>query len=113
VAGDGLVDAGVAPPGQGPAAVSRRLASLPDGLAVERGDEPGRQRALDTTCDGRNWFGWPCDEELAKLGLAYLAAKNGDERKRRSTRSNCGSSNRRPYAYPGQYFPRSPTAKTG
>lgn len=67
---------------------------------------------LDTTCDGRNWFGWQCGEELAKSRLAYLAAKNGDERKKRLTRSACGSSNRRPTPAPGSISSRSPTAKT-
>lgn len=58
------------------------------------------------TCDGGNWFGWPCDEELAKLRLPYLAAK---ERRRaekgRLTRSNLRFLESAPYAYPGQYLP--------
>jgi peptide/nickel transport system substrate-binding protein len=25
-------------------------------------------------CDGKNWFGWPCDEELEKIRLEYPLA---------------------------------------
>jgi len=29
---------------------------------------------ISTSCDGRNFYGWPCDEMLEKLRLAYLDA---------------------------------------
>jgi len=38
--------------------------------------------AMQTTCDGSNWFGWPCDEEIEKLRKAYIAANSADERKK-------------------------------
>src|SRR5262249_49408465 len=31
---------------------------------------------LDARCDGKNWFGWPCDAELARLRVTYIAARN-------------------------------------
>jgi peptide/nickel transport system substrate-binding protein len=60
---------------------------------------------LDTSCDGTNWFGWPCDEVLTQLRLAYIAAKDDNAR-----RSAIEAIQRRffeaaPYAYAGQYFP--------
>jgi len=30
--------------------------------------------AAGTSCDGRNWPGWPCDEEANRLHAAYIAA---------------------------------------
>jgi peptide/nickel transport system substrate-binding protein len=37
---------------------------------------------LSTTCDKKNWFGWPCDEEIEKLRTAYGFAQTTDERKK-------------------------------
>jgi peptide/nickel transport system substrate-binding protein len=37
--------------------------------------------AMQTTCDGSNWFGWPCDEEIEKLRKVYVAASKPEERK--------------------------------
>src|SRR5262249_47047941 len=33
-------------------------------------------------CDGRNWAGWPCDEEAERLRNAFLDAAEGPERSR-------------------------------
>ena len=67
--------------------------------------DPFLNPPLDTSCDGKNWFGWPCDDELARLRLAYIAAKDDAERHRTVE----GIQNRfleaAPYAYAGQYFP--------
>jgi len=67
--------------------------------------DPFLNPPLDTSCDGKNWFGWPCDDELARLRLAYIAAKDDAERHRPVE----GIQNRfleaAPYAYAGQYFP--------
>jgi peptide/nickel transport system substrate-binding protein len=60
---------------------------------------------LDTSCDGKNWFGWPCDEELAKLRLAYIAAKNDAARKKTLEAIQLRFLEAAPYAYAGQYFP--------
>jgi peptide/nickel transport system substrate-binding protein len=27
-----------------------------------------------SACDGKNWFGWPCDEELEKIRLEFPLA---------------------------------------
>jgi peptide/nickel transport system substrate-binding protein len=60
---------------------------------------------LDTNCDGKNWFGWPCDEELVKARLGYLAAKNDEERHKAIDAIQMRYLEAAPYAYPGQFFP--------
>ncbi|MBV9861537.1 MAG: ABC transporter substrate-binding protein [Alphaproteobacteria bacterium] len=60
---------------------------------------------LDTSCDGKNWFGWPCDEELLKLRLAYLAAPDAAARKTAIEALQLRFFESAPYAYAGQYFP--------
>ena len=30
--------------------------------------------AINSSCDGKNWFGWPCDAETEKLRAAYIQA---------------------------------------
>ena len=37
--------------------------------------------AMPTQCDGTNWFGWPCDEELERLRKAYIPLIKPEERK--------------------------------
>jgi len=37
--------------------------------------------AMPTQCDGTNWFGWPCDEELEKLRKAYIPLTDPAARK--------------------------------
>jgi peptide/nickel transport system substrate-binding protein len=61
---------------------------------------------FDTKCDGKNWFGWPCDEELVKLRLAYLAARTDAERKTAIDAIQLRFLESAPYAWPGQYFPQ-------
>ncbi|MBV9863257.1 MAG: ABC transporter substrate-binding protein [Alphaproteobacteria bacterium] len=60
---------------------------------------------LDTSCDGKNWFGWPCDEELLKRRLAYLAAATPEERHKAIEAIQLRFFESAPYAYAGQYFP--------
>jgi peptide/nickel transport system substrate-binding protein len=43
---------------------------------------PITNSALATPCDGKNWFGWACDEELEKRRLAYLAAATPEAKRR-------------------------------
>jgi peptide/nickel transport system substrate-binding protein len=66
---------------------------------------PVVNQPLDTACDGKNWFGWPCDEELAKLRLTFLAAKNDEERHKAIDAIQARFLEAAPYAYAGQYFP--------
>ncbi len=35
---------------------------------------PLMNSGAQTPCDGKNWFGWPCDEGLEKIRLEYLDA---------------------------------------
>jgi len=67
--------------------------------------DPFLNPPLDTSCDGKNWFGWPCDAELAQLRLAYIAAKNDDERRQTIETIQRRFFKAAPYAYAGQYFP--------
>jgi len=67
--------------------------------------DPFLNPPLDTSCDGKNWFGWPCDAELARLRLVYIAAKNDDERRRTVEAIQRRFFEAAPYAYAGQYFP--------
>jgi len=60
---------------------------------------------LDSSCDQKNWFGWPCDEEMQKLRLAYLAAKDADARRKSVEAIQERFLEQAPYAYAGQYFP--------
>jgi len=60
---------------------------------------------LDSSCDGKNWFGWPCDEAMQKLRLDYLAARNADDRKKVVEQIQLRFLEEAPYAYAGQYFP--------
>ena len=43
---------------------------------------PITNSAVATPCDGKNWFGWACDEELERRRLAYLEARTDEERKK-------------------------------
>ena len=38
------------------------------------GMSPLTNISVGTGCDGKNWFGWPCDEEAEKLRNQYLRA---------------------------------------
>jgi len=67
--------------------------------------DPFLNPPLDTSCDGKNWFGWPCDAELAQLRLAHIAAKNDDERRHTIEAIQRRFFEAAPYAYAGQYFP--------
>src|SRR6516225_3077673 len=67
--------------------------------------DPFLNPPLDTSCDGKNWFGWPCDAELAQLRLAYIAARNDDERRQTIETIQRRFFEAAPYAYAGQYFP--------
>ena len=37
---------------------------------------------LVTTCDQKNWFGWPCDDEIEKLRANFITAGTLDEQKK-------------------------------
>ena len=67
--------------------------------------DPFLNPPLDTGCDGKNWFGWPCDMELAQLRLTYIAARDDEERHRTVEAIQRRFFEVAPYAYAGQYFP--------
>ncbi|HKX09307.1 MAG TPA: ABC transporter substrate-binding protein [Stellaceae bacterium] len=60
---------------------------------------------IDSSCDQKNWFGWPCDDKMQKLRLDYLAARNADDRKKVLEQIQTEFFEEAPYAYAGQYFP--------
>jgi peptide/nickel transport system substrate-binding protein len=43
--------------------------------------DPLTASILPTHCDGKNWFGWPCDEELEAMRLKFAAISDLAERK--------------------------------
>jgi len=66
--------------------------------------DPFLNPPLDTGCDGKNWFGWPCDMELAQLRLTHIAARDDEERHRTVEAIQRRFFEVAPYAYAGQYF---------
>jgi peptide/nickel transport system substrate-binding protein len=43
--------------------------------------QPVTNFTIDSSCDGKNWFGWPCDEETQKLRQAYIDAPDEEARR--------------------------------
>ena len=67
--------------------------------------DPSINAPIDSSCDQKNWFGWPCDEKMQKLRLDYLAARSADDRKKVMEQIQAEFFEAAPYAYAGQYFP--------
>jgi peptide/nickel transport system substrate-binding protein len=67
--------------------------------------DPILNAPLDSSCDQKNWFGWPCDETMQKLRLDYLAVRNAEDRKKVVEQIQLRFLDQAPYAYAGQYFP--------
>jgi peptide/nickel transport system substrate-binding protein len=44
--------------------------------------DPLTASILPTHCDGKNWFGWPCDEQLEAMRLRFAAISDAGERKK-------------------------------
>ncbi|MBM3532716.1 MAG: ABC transporter substrate-binding protein [Alphaproteobacteria bacterium] len=70
--------------------------------------EPLANSALNTMCDGKNWFGWPCDEELNKIRLEFITAASPEQRLEIAGRLNKRFYEIVPYINLGQYL--SPSA---
>ena len=66
--------------------------------------DPVLNAPLDSSCDGKNWFGWPCDDGMQKLRLDYLAARDADQRKATVEAIQKRFFEEAPYAYAGQYL---------
>jgi peptide/nickel transport system substrate-binding protein len=49
------------------------------GLAA---NNPMTNVGLQTPCDGSNWFGWPCDEEMNKTRLSFFSATTPEAQKK-------------------------------
>ncbi len=64
---------------------------------------PVTNSALATTCDKKNYAGWPCDEEIERLKDAWGKAPTLDERKQIATRIQERAAEFVPYAPVGQY----------
>ncbi|MBI1774766.1 MAG: ABC transporter substrate-binding protein [Proteobacteria bacterium] len=65
--------------------------------------EPLANNALNTTCDGKNWFGWPCDEELNKIRLEFVTAGTSEQRLEIAGRLNKRFYEVVPYVNTGQF----------
>lgn len=42
---------------------------------------PTMNSLLATQCDGKNWFGWPCDPDMEKLRAKYLGAETPEAKR--------------------------------
>jgi peptide/nickel transport system substrate-binding protein len=42
---------------------------------------PMTNNTVATQCDGKNWFGWPCDEQLEKIRAEFASATSDAQRK--------------------------------
>jgi peptide/nickel transport system substrate-binding protein len=48
--------------------------------------EPLTSSFIATPCDGKNWFGWPCDAELEKLRMEFEAVTSPEEGRKAAER---------------------------
>jgi peptide/nickel transport system substrate-binding protein len=67
--------------------------------------DPVLNAPLESTCEQKNWFGWPCDPEMEKLRVEYLAVNGEAQRKALMDKIQLRFLDQAPYAYAGQYFP--------
>ena len=65
---------------------------------------PIANATLSTACDGTNWQGWPCDEELEKIRLSFIDARTDAERKAVMEALQRRFFEVVPYIHLGQYF---------
>ena len=65
--------------------------------------EPLANNALNTTCDGKNWFGWPCDEALNKIRLEFITESDPQKRLEIAGRLNQRFYEVVPYVNTGQF----------
>ena len=59
---------------------------------------------LVTTCDQKNWFGWPCDEAIEKLRASFISAGTLDEQKKIAEAIQKRYYEFLPYMNTGQFF---------
>jgi peptide/nickel transport system substrate-binding protein len=59
---------------------------------------------LVTSCDQKNWFGWPCDEAIEKLRAQFLTAGTLDEQRKIAEAIQKRYYEFLPYANTGQFF---------
>ena len=64
-----------------------------------------------TPCDGKNWFGWPCDEQLEKIRQEFLTLKSPDEQKAWADRFQARFYEVVPYLPVGQYLQKAAMRK--
>jgi peptide/nickel transport system substrate-binding protein len=57
------------------------------------------------TCDGKNWNGWPCDEEAEKLRNAFIREADETKRKEILNRFHARLVEVQPYALLGNFMP--------
>ena len=60
---------------------------------------------LVTSCDKKNWFGWPCDEQIEKLRAAFLEAGSVAEQKAVAEQLQKRFYEFMPYVNTGQFLP--------
>lgn len=68
---------------------------------------PLLNNTIPTPCDGKNWFGWPCDETLDKLRQEYILAGSLAQRKEITERFQPRFYEVVPFIPLGQYYTKS------
>lgn len=66
--------------------------------------DPLTASILPTHCDGKNWFGWPCDEHLEAMRLKFVAISDMSERKRHAEEFQKRFYETVPYVPLGMFF---------
>jgi peptide/nickel transport system substrate-binding protein len=73
------------------------------GTGVTMGN-PLASTAAPTPCDGKNWFGWACDEELEKVRQQFITAATVEERRLLADRYQTGFYKLVNYVPLGEFF---------
>jgi peptide/nickel transport system substrate-binding protein len=68
------------------------------------GANPLTNNTVATPCDGKNWFGWPCDEELNKLQQQFITTTSQDDQKKLADKFQARFYEVVPFVPLGQYY---------
>jgi peptide/nickel transport system substrate-binding protein len=68
---------------------------------------PLLNNTIPTPCDGKNWFGWPCDETLDKIRQEYILAGSLAQKKEITERFQARFYEVVPFIPLGQYYTKS------
>jgi peptide/nickel transport system substrate-binding protein len=66
--------------------------------------DPLTSTPIVATCDGKNWFGWACDDEMERRRAAYLTAETDAEKRQAAEAIQQRFYEFLPYATTGQFL---------